>query len=110
MQLLLKLAVKKPGTVAIANTFFYTKLCRGGVNAVRRWMKNVSKCDYFVLDSHLLWWFQVDFGRLRLFLVPIHLPDQSHWCLAVVHLRRKVSSQCLHWLTDTHVSLLFPDC
>ena len=30
------------GGVFIANTFFYTKLCRSGIGSVDRWMKNVS--------------------------------------------------------------------
>ena len=41
MKLLVKQAVRKPDTVAIASTFFYTKLCRGGFSGVTRWMKNV---------------------------------------------------------------------
>ena len=41
MKLLVKQAVRKPDTVAIASTFFYTKLCCGGLNGVTRWMKNV---------------------------------------------------------------------
>ncbi|CAI8051353.1 Protein flightless-1 homolog [Geodia barretti] len=72
MKLLVKQAVRKPDTVAIASTFFYTKLCRGGFSGVTRWMKNV------------------DFARLRLFLVPVHLPTQQHWCLVAVHIRRRV--------------------
>ena len=51
MKLLLRETVLKPGSLAIANTFFYTKLLTGGPRGVKRWMRDVSTLVYcsFVL-------------------------------------------------------------
>lgn len=99
---------KSSQSVFIASSFFYTKLSRSGLKGVKRWMRDVRLvervclliffsepvlCSGHVLAEwlcgriHLL--FQVDFTKLGLFIVPVHLP--FHWCLAAVHIKRKVS-------------------
>lgn len=53
------------------NTFFYTKLIKGGYKDVRRWAKKAK----------------VDIATCDLVLVPVHLG--VHWCMAVINAREK---------------------
>ena len=47
MKLLLRHTVWKPQSVAIASTFFFTKLRSSGLRGVDRWMRNVRILFYF---------------------------------------------------------------
>ena len=58
--------------IHIMTTFFYTKLSRSGYTGVERWLR------------------RVDWRRIKLLLVPVHV-NMSHWALAAVNFRTKVS-------------------
>lgn len=72
MKLILKNSPSKMRTFAVS-TFFYSKLVQGGYHGIRKWLKGAK----------------MNMLRLNLLLVPIHA--DTHWALAAVFAKKRVS-------------------
>lgn len=71
MNLIIQRSKSSKQKVHAFNTFFYTKLVKGGYKDVRRWAKKAK----------------VDISQCDIVLVPVHLG--VHWCMSVINAKQK---------------------